>query len=729
MRRKSLRRQHLVVALCAAVAAVCAVWSVNTISLSPPGVTPRQLEIAAAAARVTVDRPNPLIGDGLATEYDYETIHRRTVLVATLATTPPALEHIARHARLDRDDIVATTPVTSGVQTVFTEPDSERRADQIAGADKPYRLEVRAGQTLPTIDLYTQAPTAPEAQRLADAVVPGVRDYLDDVAKRQGTDPAKQVQLTQLGSARGEIVAGGAGTKLQIAGLTFVFAFALTGVLAFALAQLRARGTAAQTATATPADGPVSPWPDDPRTLGSLARLAVGRAGDWPRTTRVLPWLIAVLMAIVFLVPFNDILLDVALPIDLYLDRLVLPVIVAVWALAIAAGGVHAPRVRVTWMHVAIGAYVAIAGLSLVLGARDIHQSQEWDLAIKKLALLISYVSLFVIVASSIRRSEVRPFMTYTLILASVCAVGVIVEYRFAYNVFYQLSDKILPGIFSIGDVDSVGVDELGRRDVRGPAQASLEAVAMMAMALPIAIAMLIGAVARRERLKYAVMTAIVMAGIVATFRKSAFLAPISVGLTIAYFRRRELLKLAPLGFLLIVVVQVLSPGALTGVAGQLDSGRLGVNTVSDRAADYDAIRPDVWTHLFIGRGYGSYEPSSYRILDMELLRQLIEVGVLGVLAYIAMGATVVAVARRPIRSRDPGDAPVGLAAAAAAVCFVVVSTLFDVMSFPHVPYIFLWMAALLAVITTEPRPAPRPQPAVPPRLVREPDPEPAWSF
>ena len=96
----------------------------------------------------------------------------------------------------------------------------------------------------------------------------------------------------------------------------------------------------------------------------------------------------------------------------------------------------------------------------------------------------------------------------------------------------------------------------------------------------------------------------------------------------------------------------------------------------------------------------------------MELLRQLVEGGVLGVLAYLGMGVMVVAVARRPIRGRDPYDAPVGLWAAAAAVCFIVVSTLFDVMSFPHVPYIFLWTAALLAVIVgAAPGEPPRPSP------------------
>ena len=719
MRRPRRLQRYAALALCTLVAAVCAIWSVNTISLAPPGVQPREMDIASAAARMSVDRPSPLTSDALATEYDYETIMRRSVLVATLASTQPALERIARLAGLDPDEIVATSPVTSGVQRVFTEPDSERRADQIAGADKPYRLEVRAGETLPTIDLYTQAPTVAEAERLADAVVPGMRDYFQDLARREGADPAKQVTLLGLGAARGEIVSGG--TALQIAALTFIFAFAVCAAVLLGVAWLRRRP-----APAGPVERVTARWPAS-WTAASVAHRAVGRAGDWPRTTRLMPWLTALLMAVVFLMPFNDIMLDVSLPIDLYFDRLILPVIIGVWAIALAAGGFHAPRLRLTWIHAAIGAYVGIAGLSVVLGARDIQHAQEWDLAVKKLALLASYVSLFVIVSSSIRRAEVRAFMTYTLILGSLCALGVIVEYRFAFNIFYRLSDAALPGVFSIGSVDSSGVDEIGRRDVRGPAQASLEAVAMMAMVLPIALSRLIQSVGR-ERIRYAVMTAILLAGIVATFRKSAFLAPISVCLTIAYFRRGELIKLAPLGVVLVLVIQLLSPGALSGVAGQLEAGRLGVNTVSDRTADYDAIRPDVWTHPFIGRGYGSYEPQTYRILDMELLRQLIEVGVIGLLAYAAMAATVVAVARRPIRGRDREDAPVALAAAAAAVCFLVVSTLFDVMSFPHVPYTFLWMAGLLAVVVSTRRPASRLELADAPRVVRTPRPEPAWS-
>ena len=47
--------------------------------------------------------------------------------------------------------------------------------------------------------------------------------------------------------------------------------------------------------------------------------------------------------------------------------------------------------------------------------------------------------------------------------------------------------------------------------------------------------------------------------------------------------------------------------------------------------------------------------------------------------------------------------APVALVGAAAAVAFLVGSTLYDVMSFPHAAYIFLYLAALVAVVVDAP--------------------------
>ena len=89
-------------------------------------------------------------------------------------------------------------------------------------------------------------------------------------------------------------------------------------------------------------------------------------------------------------------------------------------------------------------------------------------------------------------------------------------------------------------------VDSLGRRVVAGPA-GGLEAVTMLAMALPIVLVGLLSAKLRSAVL-YAIAACLLVAAMFATGRKSALIAPVAVVLTLAYFRRRELLTLAPLG-------------------------------------------------------------------------------------------------------------------------------------------------------------------------------------
>ena len=73
------------------------------------------------------------------------------------------------------------------------------------------------------------------------------------------------------------------------------------------------------------------------------------------------------------------------------------------------SGGKQAPRWRITWIHVALGAFVACASLSVVLTARYLNQTLELELALKKLPLLISYVSVFVIVASAVAPQRFAP--------------------------------------------------------------------------------------------------------------------------------------------------------------------------------------------------------------------------------------------------------------------------------------------------------------------------------
>jgi hypothetical protein len=719
-------------AISAVIATFCAIWSAFTISFMPPGIAKRHTQVGAAATHLMLDAQTSLVVDQNPRNTNFDALFNRAALYGDLIATPPVRELIGRRIGVPADQISAVARLTAGVQREMREPDSEQRANQILNSKQPYKLDIQADSGGPILHIYAQAPSAPAAEALADASVAALGEYLKAQAARSGAKAKNAVVLEQLGRARGGVVNGK--TAPEIVGLTFLVIFGIALSVLLAVAGIRRGWLAAGSGeTDLPPPAPAAAAvavaserePSRARRMASTfagastaarvrrrtqrtpretVRSLVNAGGDWPRTTRVMPWMIAGFMVILWLIPFNVIQLSVSLPFDLKFDRLVLPLLFGLWIMSLAAGGPASPRLRLTLIHLGIAGFILTICLGVVLDAHYLNQLLEFELPVKKLTLLASYGLFFVIVASSVRRAEVPAFMKYTLWLSVLMALGTIWEYRFHYNVFYDLSHKILPGgLFQVGTVDSTERDEIGRLMTRGPAEHPLETVGMISMAFPIALVGIVHSKERRQRVLYGLAACILLAAAISTYRKSALLAPVSVGLTIAYFRRRELLRLAPLAAVSMVVVHALSPGALGSILFQLHPNHLGVSTVSDRTADYDAIRPDVWTHLAFGRGYGSYDHVAYRVLDSEILSRLVDGGVLGLLSLITMLFCIVIAASPLIRSRHPVWAPPALAVAAAAIAFLVLSFLFDVSSFPHTPYILMSLAGLLAVMVSQP--------------------------
>jgi O-antigen ligase len=653
-------RLRAIVAISAVIGLVAAMAAYSTVK-----------PVATASTDVFVDTAGPSVAHRA--HFPISAVTQRAELLGRIMTSTMMADRIARRVGVPADQLATEARTTANVPDALLEPASEERASAILIADRPYRIEVEARPFSPILDVYTHAPTAGEAERLADAGLTELRVQLASLADAAGVPPERGLALRQLGETRASVVNGG--TAKGVAVTTFMVAFLLAAAALRFLTRSRA---------------PRGPSP-----------LPAAQHDAWPHTSRLTPWMFALCLGMVWLLPFDSIVLKVGAPIDISLDRIVLPLVVAVWLLGYAVGDRTMPRLRVTRIHVAVAAFVALAFLSVILNGSSLNQTLELDEALKRLPLLVSYIFVFVIASSAMRAEEVRSFLSLTLGLAVVCALGVLWEYRFKQNLFYEWSDKLLPGIFDVPVVDSAAVDESGRRFVRGPAGVPLETVAMLAMALPIPLVRLTQAKDQRERILYGLAACLLFAAAFATFRKSALLAPVSVVATIAYFRRRELLKLAPLALVLVVIIPVLAPGAIAMTAGQFEPGKLEVATVSDRAADYDGVRPDLWSHLLIGRGWGSYSHGTYRLLDSEILHRLTEMGVLGLLAYLIMIAAVVSVARGTIAARDRRWAPLALIGAAAAVSFGVVSTLFDVLSFPHAVFLFLFMAGLVATVVT----------------------------
>lgn len=216
-------------------------------------------------------------------------------------------------------------------------------------------------------------------------------------------------------------------------------------------------------------------------------------------------------------------------------------------------------------------------------------------------------------------------------------------------------------------------------------------------MTFPFALANLL----REEgqgRVKWMLATSLILVATAATQKKAALAVPPIVLLAMAAYRPREILRLAPLGLLAVVAMLAITPGALGTIKSRVTNAQQTDASTLGRTRDYDAIKPDVVTHPVIGRGYGSYDPGKYRILDNDYLGLLIETGALGLLAFFGMLGSVAYAAHGPVRVRDPVRAPPALAALGAAAAFGTVTIMFDSLSFAQAPYMFFFAAGVAAV-------------------------------
>jgi hypothetical protein len=434
--------------------------------------------------------------------------------------------------------------------------------------------------------------------------------------------------------------------------------------------------------------------------LGGALKQRIGGVtslSDWPRTTRLLPWSLAGFLAMIFLFPFDNTDLPIPLPLDATLDRPVLMVIVALWVIS-ASTLMGVRRLNFGPVHKAWALFAAIAIASVVLNFTVLNNLGQADLAIKKLALLFSYIVLFVVAASSLRPTEVRRLTTFMVGLASITAIGLIVEYRTGFNPFYRWGEKLVPGVSPPPDYGTY--DSIGRKTIVGPDGHPLAAAMSLSMVLPFAVMGLFRATKTKPRLLYGLATALMFGGAVATQRKTALIVPAATLLVLAAYRPRLALKRLPLGLVLLALIVTAAPGALKGVADQLKPSALtGVLSTKDRVSDYDAIKPDVINHLFIGRGYDSYDQKRYRILDNQYLTLAVNVGFLGIFAFVALMFSGMRLAHRCARSRDPDRAWFGPAAVAGILGLTLGSALLDTLTYPQLPYLFCFIAAFATIL------------------------------
>ncbi len=218
------------------VATLAALWSVGRIGVVPPSFTPRHLEISTASTRALVDTPQSTVLDLDVNTYAFTAITNRALLVGNIMASAPVRRYIARRAHVPADVLRITSPVTVDFPRPLATAGKRKTSDILKSPDE-YRINIQANPTVPIVDVYATAPTAAEAEQLANGTIDGMKDYLRDLAAVQRIAPGKQVHLEQLGRAKGGVIDPGISRKVAL--LLFFLALAASSAMTLWVVRIR----------------------------------------------------------------------------------------------------------------------------------------------------------------------------------------------------------------------------------------------------------------------------------------------------------------------------------------------------------------------------------------------------------------------------------------------------------------------------------------------------------
>ncbi|WP_375431134.1 O-antigen ligase family protein [uncultured Friedmanniella sp.] len=318
---------------------------------------------------------------------------------------------------------------------------------------------------------------------------------------------------------------------------------------------------------------------------------------------------------------------------------------------------------------------------SYVSAARRPVEALEVSSADRGVILVASWAGLMLLTTDGVvsRHHLLRLLRFLVTCMALVGILGV-VQYVTHTSYVDQLA---IPGLSTHQTLGSV-YDRNGFARTAGTATHPIEFGVVLTMVLPIALHFAFTDVHRSRFARLAPVVAI-CAALPLTMSRSAFLG-LAVVLAVLLPSwsppRRRLAYVAVIAGL--GAVYLLLPGVL-GTMVRLFTGISEDDSARSRTDSYGLAFEFIRQHPVFGRGISTFLPS-YRILDNQYLGLLIETGVVGLVAFLALLATTLVVAQKMSRALpDPTDRSLARSLMATIASAALACATFDAFGFPQV--------------------------------------------
>lgn len=217
-------------------------------------------------------------------------------------------------------------------------------------------------------------------------------------------------------------------------------------------------------------------------------------------------------------------------------------------------------------------------------------------------------------------------------------------------------------------------------RRVAGTAAHPIEFGVVLALIFPFALHYAIHTV--RSRALSLVPVALIGLAIPLSVSRSGTLAVAITGLAmwLTWSSRLRLIS-AGITVVLATCMRFVVPGLL-GTIRSLFTNLGSDNSVAGRTEDYSVVGKYLSDAPLFGRGYGTFIPDRYVLLDNQYLGSLVETGIVGLVALVLFFAVGIAVARGSRLGADDETRSLAQALAAAVLASMVAAGTFDLLGF-----------------------------------------------
>ncbi len=182
---------------------------------------------SSASTQMVVDAPKSALGNMQTSLVPFT---NRAVVFARLMVSPEALSYIGQEAGIPGTEISAQGPAEIGAPQAVHNPSVLKNGKLVVPTTK-FLLRFDQNPELPTVDIYSQAPTTRQALALANGAVTGFTKYLDTLDQATNVPDQQRVQIRQLGSAQGGEVNPSSGRMLAVLVALLVFVLWCFGIL------------------------------------------------------------------------------------------------------------------------------------------------------------------------------------------------------------------------------------------------------------------------------------------------------------------------------------------------------------------------------------------------------------------------------------------------------------------------------------------------------------------